>query len=90
MAFHEYLLAIPVALLLGWLARRMFRDVRRARETGVTDFLFQWPDGFARDSKPVAFWWTTAVYTGVGVVAAAMAAGAVVIVVLSIAAKAFA
>jgi hypothetical protein len=66
MAFYVHPLAIPIALVLAWLAHRTFHDVRRARERGVTDFLLQWPDGIVRETRPIAFWWLVSVYAAVG------------------------
>ena len=75
-------LAIPLALIFGWLAHRMLRDVRRARERGVTEFLFQWPDGIPRETRPVAFWWLVTVCAAVGYIfalgAAVLLIGAIV------------
>lgn len=66
--------AAPLAVIFAWLALRMLRDVRRARETGITDFLFQWPDGIPRETRPIAFWWLVTVCSVVGYLFAVAAA----------------
>jgi len=68
------LLALLASLALIALGLRLLGDVKRARATGIGNFIFQWPNNFERSHQPVAFWWSATLYTAVGYLAFVFAA----------------
>jgi hypothetical protein len=78
----EDTIALAVAAALGWFGAFQLREVRQAKETGILEFIFQWPAYPTRDENPTGFAAAIFLHTLFGVVTCTIAGAILTVVVI--------